>query len=173
MDQSKSNPTSQRNGRGAGGGLEAGARAERGEGPEGEVRLFLDGHELAAGTAVVPPAVVLCLAVPWAARECGGRGAGGDGGGKELGPGAGDVWEHLGDEVRWLRAWAGRLVGVVGVAALAVCAKCPGAVDRELVLLLWGGAGGIVFLLTAMVLFNKDRARDPQPETGRLIALPQ
>ena len=98
---------------------------------------------------------------------------GGDGGGKELGLGAGDVWEHLGDEVRWLRAWAGRLVGVVGVAALAVCAKCPGAVDRELVLLLWGGAGGIVFLLTAMVLFNKDRARDPQPETGRLIALPQ
>jgi len=45
--------------------------------------------------------------------------------------------------------------------------------DREIVLLLWGGAGGIVFLLTAMLLFNKDRARDPQPEAGRVTALPQ
>ena len=87
--------------------------------------------------------------------------------------GPGDVWEHLGDEVRWLRAWAGRLVAVVGVAALAVSAKCPGAVDRELVLLLWGGAGGMFFLLTAMVLFNKDRVRDPPPEAGRVTALPQ
>ncbi len=156
-----------------GGGLEAGVRAERGWGPEVDVRLFLDGHELAVGAAVVPPAVVLCLAVPRAAREFGERGAGGDGGGEEMYVEPGDVWEHLGDDVRWLRALAGRLVGVVGVAVLAVCAKCPGAMDREIVLLLWGGAGGIVFLLTAMLLFNKDRARDPQPEAGRVTAIPQ
>lgn len=148
-------------------------RAARGWGPEMGVRLFLDGRELVAGGAVSPPAVVLCLAVPRAAREPGGRGAGGAGRGEEVRSGPGDVWEHLGDEVRWLRAWAGRLVAVVGVAALTVSAKCPGAVDRELVLLLWGGAGGMFFLLTAMVLFNKDRVRDPPPEAGRVTALPQ
>ena len=151
------------------GALEAAVREERGWGEETSVRFFAGGRELRAGEEV-PPGVVLAQAAP--------RVAGGLSGARAVGRAAAtgprvSVWEHFRDEVRWLRSWAVRMAGVIAIVIAITTARHPALLNRELALLLWGGAGGLFFLVTAMVLFNKDRARDPPPARDRVTALPQ
>ena len=150
--------------------LEAAVRVERGWGEEISVRFFAGGRELQVGEEVPPARVVLAQAAP---RVPGGfSGARAVGQASAAGPRV-SVWEHLRDEVQWLRSWAVKMAGIIAITVAFMIARQPALLNRELALLLWGGAGGLFFLVTAMVLFNKDRARDPPPSCDRVTALPQ